>query len=583
MNDGAVANRTTLKPLGERVASEKSSVAGLVKRYWCEVAVVALSLLLWAPRLPGPIDLRWDGGVYYLLGTSLATGQGYRIPSEPGSPQAMQYPPLLPLLIAAQEKILGTRNPAILGSWLRRTYFLIFIVYALSSLALARRYLPASLALLAAILTVVQVQTVFLSDLLFAELPFALVTVGFVLVVGGSRIPTAWREITSFLLAATGFLLRTAGIALLGAWIFEAAVKRQWLRMIVRAIVAVIPVIFWQSYVAKVHASYAYSHPAYRYQRAPYQYYNVSYGENVSLIDPFRPELGLMTGSAMVSRLGNNFPGLFASIGEEVSTVRGWQRMIESVRYRLVGREFTPPEQLSRVPSYIMAVLVATGFVLLLRRSAWPMAFVVAGTLALIWTTPWPGQFSRYMMPLGCFMAISVIMVLSHLGQWSDRQQNLKVKLLLKSVSTAVVFLMVVPACYMTLRLLWLRMGSEARVVGEATEPIYRLFSHDRSWQAWEKSAQWIMANSSVNAITATTCPQFFYLRTGRQAVLPPMEESSESELSLLGAVPVTYVIIDELVYSDIARRYAAPAMADNRSTWRLVYSIDGTLIYQRQ
>ena len=43
--------------------------------------MIALALLLWAPRFSGPIDLRWDAGVYYLLGTSLAKGEGYRIPS----------------------------------------------------------------------------------------------------------------------------------------------------------------------------------------------------------------------------------------------------------------------------------------------------------------------------------------------------------------------------------------------------------------------------------------------------------------------------------------------------------------------
>jgi hypothetical protein len=38
--------------------------------------VVAAAILLWVPRQAGSIDLRWDGGVYYLLGTSLAEGRG---------------------------------------------------------------------------------------------------------------------------------------------------------------------------------------------------------------------------------------------------------------------------------------------------------------------------------------------------------------------------------------------------------------------------------------------------------------------------------------------------------------------------
>ena len=48
-------------------------------KYWTNALVIGLAILLWLPRLSGPIDLRWDAGVYYVLGTSLATGRGYRI------------------------------------------------------------------------------------------------------------------------------------------------------------------------------------------------------------------------------------------------------------------------------------------------------------------------------------------------------------------------------------------------------------------------------------------------------------------------------------------------------------------------
>jgi hypothetical protein len=87
----------------------------LITRYWGEVAVVTIALLLWVPRLSGPIDLRWDGGVYYLLGTSIAQGHGYRIPSEPGSPQALQYPPLLAAMVALHEWTLNSTDPGVVA------------------------------------------------------------------------------------------------------------------------------------------------------------------------------------------------------------------------------------------------------------------------------------------------------------------------------------------------------------------------------------------------------------------------------------------------------------------------------------
>jgi hypothetical protein len=49
--------------------------------------LLALSIVivgLWIPRWAGPLDLRWDGAVYYVLGTSIAEGKGYRLLHEPG-------------------------------------------------------------------------------------------------------------------------------------------------------------------------------------------------------------------------------------------------------------------------------------------------------------------------------------------------------------------------------------------------------------------------------------------------------------------------------------------------------------------
>jgi len=62
----------------------------------------AAALASWWPRWGGPIDLRWDGGAYYILGTSLARGEGYRILSEPGGVSSSLHPPLVPALVAAR-------------------------------------------------------------------------------------------------------------------------------------------------------------------------------------------------------------------------------------------------------------------------------------------------------------------------------------------------------------------------------------------------------------------------------------------------------------------------------------------------
>ena len=83
-----------------------------VREWICISFVLVAACVSWIPRRSGPIDLRWDGGTYYILGTSLAEGKGYRLLNEPGEIAAIQYPPLLPAIVALHQQVLGTSEPA---------------------------------------------------------------------------------------------------------------------------------------------------------------------------------------------------------------------------------------------------------------------------------------------------------------------------------------------------------------------------------------------------------------------------------------------------------------------------------------
>src|SRR5262245_15320197 len=188
------------------------------------ILLVLITCAQWVPRLRGPIDLRYDGGVYYVLGTALAQGKGYRLLNEPGEIQAIQYPPLLPAAVALHQLVLGTDDPLVVGQALRVSSFLVSLVYALAVYALARRLTSARPALLAALLASVYFQTLYMEDLLFTEVPYAVLTVGFFLALGSER--PRLRACAPLLAAAT-FFLRTAGVALLAAWALEALRLRQ--------------------------------------------------------------------------------------------------------------------------------------------------------------------------------------------------------------------------------------------------------------------------------------------------------------------------------------------------------------------
>src|ERR1035437_709776 len=292
-------------------------------------ALLILAVVLWIPVMRGPIDLRWDAGLYYILGTSLAEGQGYRILSEPGDPQAVQYPPLLPLLVAGHQRVLGTNDPVVVGKWLRVTFELMLLAAVAVTYVLARRWLSPWQAFTVGLIYLLSRYTYFLASLCFAEMPFTLVSLLFFL----PRRPGWKKEIGAGACAIAAYLLRTIGIALLAVWVAESLIQRQWKRATLRAAVALLPVLLWQGYVNLVKASDAYQHPAYAYQRAPYQYYNVPYSENMEYLDPFRPELGKATLTQRLERVANNLGPVIQSFGAAVSW-RGRLALGEVVSWR---------------------------------------------------------------------------------------------------------------------------------------------------------------------------------------------------------------------------------------------------------
>jgi hypothetical protein len=565
----------------------------LITRYWAEAAVVAIALVLWAPRLTGPIDLRWDGGVYYVLGTSLATGHGYKLLSEPGSPEAVQYPPLLPALVAVHEWVLGTTAPDVVAPWLRKLYFIIFVAYALVILALAKRHLRPWFGLAAAVLSLLQVESIFFSDALFTELPFALVSIVFVLVAAdGPFASRSWlRETVSFGLAAIGFLLRTGGLALLAAWVFEALAQRRWRLVLVRGALSLLPVLAWQAHVARVQRSYEYTHPAYEYQRAPYQFYNVSYAENALLLDPFRPELGYADAAALARRMTANLPSMMLAVGGAISTrYHFWRSALlqaeETLHWLHGGRDHIPiiPLDAVCVPMIGLSALAIAGVGILAYRRAWLMVFIILTSIWLICTTPWPDQFQRYLMPLAPFLAIAAMLALFQLHAVLRASRLRPMTITLGQVALAgllvLPFVLQIYAAWKVFSFYQRGREGESFVLGAGAAG-HHFFFHDWTFRHWEQAITWLGAHAVPSEIVATIAPHQLYLQTGLRAVCPPMDADPERERRLLEAVPVSYVIIDEFRYRDFSRRYVLPAV-EGAAGWHLVYSIKGTRIYKR-
>lgn len=546
------------------------------------LVLFALVIVLWLPRLDGPIDLRWDAGVYYVLGTSLAEAKGYRLLNEPGDIHATQYPPLLPAIVAAHQWVLGRSDPLTVGYWLRRSFFLVFAIYIFAIYWMARKYLPSKYAFLATLVCLLGLQTSFLSDLCVPETMFGLATILFILCnKSNGRIADT---ILAAFLAMASYALRSVGIALFAAWVAESLLNRKFKKAAVRLMFLLIPLLCWQSYIYYVESGKRYEHPTYEYQRADYLFYNVSYAKNMSLKDPFRPELGRASFGDLTYRFLRNLTKVPKNLGETISAPKGmwaaqWARLNKWLPFSLA----------TMWPAYLapifLGLLILGGMGLQLSNRQWIAPFYILFYLAVISFTPWPEQFSRYMAPLIPFLALSISKLLLTLKEECCKILRGKWKVTGLAVIGSIVFLILIQQS-LTLICLYTRWHQEVNYEDQNGNNVkYRLFFYSDSYQALDTGLDWLKKRAKPGDVVAATMPQWIYLRTGLKAVMPPFESDPIKAQHLLDSVPVRYVIIDEIkVEGNFTGKYASPLVRNSPKQWKMVYAAPeaGFEIYQR-
>ena len=561
--------------------------------------LIGVSLLWWIPQRRGPIDLRSDGAIYYILGTSLAQGQGYRLLNEPGSIRAVQYPPLLPLIVAAHQKVLATSDVLVVGRWLRAFYVCVSVALTALGYRLARRFLPPGRAFLAGIVCVLALHMWYFAGALYTEVPFALLAVVFVLCARRADRRGFW--LATAVLGVAAYLLRTAGIALLIAWVGEALIDRTAPRerdgpasltprlweAAARSVPLLLTIIAWQAYIIFVTASPEYRHPAYSYQRASYQYSNVTYPENISLVSPFAPERGRMTAVRWASRLTRNVGFILPSLGGAITAQRAfWELAVRDVN-RCLGRDVLS-SRLALVPMTAIGLVVVAGAFVMWRRGQYLVPLCGGATALIMCVTPWPEQFARYFAPT---IPLLSIMLMTALGAVLDATRKAEVESarrvawIGRGLVVVALSLVLTQDAYVAW---WTFRFNPARPVtyidAEGRPMSGQLLFYEAEAAALDDALREVRRRAQPGDVVATSMPHWAYLWTGVRSILPPMEADPDAARRLLDEVPVRFVLLDELQYPRISQRYAAPAVEGHPEAWRRVYQTrDGRArLYER-
>lgn len=530
--------------------------------------VCGLAVLIWLPRLRGPIDFRWDAGTYYVLGTSLVEGKGYTLLNEPGEIEETQYPPVLPAFIAAHQWILGTTDPTIVGQSLRYSYFLIFVLYTLTVYWMLRKYLSVNYAFLATVTCLFVLHNYFLSDLAFPEIPFALCTTLFFLC--NRRQDRGIFPVLAAVFALTAYGLRTMGIALLAAWVGESLLHKQYGKTTLRLSIALIPLVLWQSYIKHVESGPRYNNPAYDYQRADYMFYNVSYANNIfRLKDPFIPELGPASLQHIAYRFLSNLTEIPMSVGGAVSS----PKMIWELPWKIFNIPFpiaTPWPVYVVMMTLGCLVIGGIGLQLASRQSFVPSYVLLS--ICLMCLTPWPAQFARYLTPLAPFLALLLFQSLLALKGQFSKVGSMKWNRAGAVLTTSIVLIILVPQL-LAVFLIFTKGHQKVTYVDQSGKKIaYRLWFYNDSYRVLDAGLDWLKKRAQPDDVLAVSMPHWVYLRTGLKTVMPPFELDPDKAQRLLNSVPVKYLILDHGLAVD-SRKYMSPVMQKFPHLWTRIYS----------
>jgi hypothetical protein len=547
--------------------------------------LLALSIAtvgLWIPRSAGPLDLRWDGAVYYVLGTSIAEGKGYRLLHEPGEIEAIQYPPLLPLLAAVPQTVLRTSDPVIVGRWLKLFFFCFHASFVLATYFMLRMLVPRWLAFSGALALLLNVQVTFHSNLFFAEIPFGLATVLFVLC--NRRSSNRVHETLAAAFAVTAFLLRTAGVAVLAAWVAESLAEKRFKRAAVRLLISAIPVLCWNAYVRQVERSPSYMTPAYPYQRAPYLNYNVSYATNLFLVDAYSPGSSNVSALQLAQRFWQNSLGMGVTLGEVVSDSRGfWRHRLTFRGQRFPFSKMVLP-RLFYIPLILLGGLCLGGMVVLIRRGEVFIPVYVLVAVMLLCATPWPPQFRRYLVPVAPFLLASLFSAVLGVGN-SLRMSRRK---LVRKCAPIALLVVLAPIFYAELNNLGaMHRDHLDRVRSETYDGKlvdYRLFYYSPASKSLDDGLDWLKQRAKPGDVVATSMPHWAYLRKGLKAVRPPLESNPEQTQALLDSVPVAYIVLSPENDGKAMNNHVLPFVQGNPQAWKCVYADEEGLvrIYER-
>lgn len=451
-----------------------------------------------------------DNAVYIILGESLADGTGYRNMHSPAETFHGKYPPVLPALIAGV-------------SWISAGNFfdfkiMIILFYLGSVLAAFWAFRPLSekTGFLIALLLAVNFYVVDFGHWIMSEIPclfLVLMSVGYLLRVKNNE----WKiDLLAGIFCALTLLTRTASIFLLPPALIYYISRKNWKGISVFSTASVGPVFLW-SIFKKLNGVVG-----------------GGYTNSLFKVNPYRPELGLVSPADILNRIIENFNGYF---GQYIPSMAfpGFVTNQKLAAIRAGQSDFAM--------TLIAVLITATLFLGLwkfIKAKNWLFALILisGGGLLLIWPSVWMTQ--RFVIPLFPFILLAGMQGLSIGDRW-DWGKIVKL----------FVFVIVV--------------GSSLVRMNPGRQSYHPQFAN------YVNASRWIGRNTLKNDIISCRKGEFTYLFSKRKCVGYKYSLAAQEVINHLREKNVKFVIVDQLGFSSTPR-YLVPAIKKNEELFNVVY-----------
>jgi hypothetical protein len=309
-------------------------------------------------------------------------------------------------------------------------------------------------------------------------------------------------------------------------------------------------------------------------------FYNVTYARNFTLNDPFAPENGP---AQNLRRFAQNVVKSPANLGESISTVRGyWLIFFQSI----FGGGEASDRVLAGLVSillYLIGLAIIAGLLLQIWRRDWIVPLYLLPYLAAMCFTPFPEQYSRYLMPVDPLLALCFILFLIFIKDKFFPTAESSGRSKFGRILIAAVICSLFLVQFFCLQHVFRNDFETISYLDRQNNPVrQRLFFNNELQMDFDRCVDFLKENAGGESIVGAGTPQWAYLRTGLKAVMPPMEKDPAKAQELLDSVPVEFLIIGRDVVK--SERYTLPVVQNFPERWKQVYSTPSRVfvVYQR-